>query len=74
MPKSRHRMDQSKINRINQLAKKQKSVGLSESEIAEQESLRKEYIDAFRKNLRATLDNTVIEYPDGTKKKLSEKK
>ena len=63
-------MDQKKISRINELAKKAKAEGLSEAEKAEQQALRKEYIAAFRSNLKATLDNMEIEYPDGSVRRL----
>ena len=45
-----------KIDRINQLAKKKKTEGLSEEEIAEQKKLYREYIDSFKDNLRFQLD------------------
>ena len=53
-------MEQSKIDRINFLAKKSKEEGLTEAEKAEQKELREEYLSAIRKNLRATLDNVEI--------------
>ncbi len=68
-------MDQTKIDRINELARKSKTDGgLTQSEKAEQASLRQEYLAAIRANLTAQLDNTVIQYPDGTRKKLKKKK
>ena len=45
-------MEQSKIDRINALAKKAKTEGLTEAETAERKALREEYIAAYRKNLR----------------------
>ena len=63
-------MTEEKINRINELARKQKTEGLTEAETAEQAILRREYIDSFRKSLEAQLDNTTIVYPDGTRKKV----
>ena len=63
---------QEKIARINALAKKAKSPqGLTEAERAERDALRREYINAFKESLTAQLDNTYIQYPDGTRKKLS---
>lgn len=45
------------IDRINQLARKAKTEeGLTEAEKEEQAVLRKEYVAAFRKNLKAQLD------------------
>lgn len=49
-------MNQSKIDRINELAHKSKEVGLSSEELEEQAKLRREYIDDFKANLRAQLD------------------
>lgn len=43
---------------------------LTAEELADREKLRAEFIAEFRKNFRAQLDNTVIQYPDGTKKSL----
>lgn len=52
------------INRINVLAHKFKTEGLTEDEKIEQQQLRKEYLDAFRKNFKKQLDNIEIEYRD----------
>lgn len=68
-------MEQSKIDRINELARKSKTdAGLTPEEKAEQVSLRQEYLTAIRANLTAQLDHTVIQYPDGTRKKLKKKR
>lgn len=66
-------MDKSKIERINELAKKAKEGTLTEEESSEREVLRKEYVEAFKANLKATLDNTVVIEPDGTKRSLGQK-
>lgn len=63
-------MEQNKLDRINELYNKAKNEPLSETEKEEQQQLRKEYIQLVRKNLRGTLNNTVIQYPDGSKKVL----
>ena len=64
-------MEQAKIDRINQLAKKAKSPGgLTPEETAERSALRQEYIAAYRKNLEEQLDRTVIGEPDGTRRHL----
>ena len=59
-------MTQEKIARINELAKKSKTTGLTEAEKAEQQALRREYIDDMKASLRAQLANTSIQEPDGT--------
>ena len=66
-------MEKEKIDRINFLAKKSKTEGLTEEEKAEQKALRDEYIAGFRANLRGILDNTYIQNPDGTKTKVESK-
>lgn len=63
-----------KIARINELARKAKGEGLTEKEKIEQKALRAEYVQAFRKNLEAQLENTVIVRPDGTKEEIRKKK
>ena len=64
-------MEQVKIDRINELARKSKTeAGLTPEEKEEQAALRPEYVAAVRANLTAQLDSTVIQYPDGTRKKL----
>ena len=59
-------MTNEKIARINELAKKSKTTGLTEAEKAEQQALRREYIDDMTASLRAQLANTSIQEPDGT--------
>ena len=67
-------MDQKKIDRINELARKSKTPeGLTPEEQAERQVLREEYIKAFRANLKQQLDRTVIVEPDGTRHKLARK-
>ena len=63
-------MEQAKIDRINALAKKKRTLGLTDEELAEQKTLHKEYIASYRASLRGILDNTVIERPDGTREAL----
>lgn len=67
-------MTQEKIDRINELARKAKTPeGLTPEETAERDVLRREYIDSFKRSLVGQLDNTYIQYPDGSKKKLGKK-
>ena len=63
-------MEQKKIDRINELARKQKAEGLTEEEKNEQASLRREYIEAYKKNLVAQLENIYMVEPDGSKHKI----
>ena len=67
-------MEQAKLDRINELARKKKASGLTPGEQAEQKALREEYILEFRAGFRGILDNTYIQYPDGTKVKVEQKK
>ena len=80
-------MEQAKIDRINELARKAKSEegltpaemverdeeGLTPAEMVERDLLRQEYIAAYRDNLIAQLENTYIVEPDGTKHKLGKR-
>lgn len=59
-------MDNIKIDRINTLAHKQKSAGLTEEEKKEQAELRKEYLEAVKENLRQSLNNVSIKEADGS--------
>lgn len=61
------------IKRINELAKKQKEVGLTEEEKAEQAILRREYIDSVLGNLRGQLDNTYVQDENGNTTKIGKK-
>ena len=64
-------MEKEKVLRINELARKSKTEeGLTPEEKAEQKQLREEYIIDFRKSMGMILDNTVIQYPDGSRKSL----
>lgn len=58
------------IARINELAKKAKTDGLTDEEIVERDKLRRIYIDSVKASLVGQLDNTYIVSPDGTKRKL----
>lgn len=53
-------MEQSRLDRINELARLKKERELTEEELAEREILRKEYIAEFRKNFRAQLESIEI--------------
>ncbi len=66
-------MEQSRIDRINELARKARETGLTPEETMERNRLRLEYIEAFRKNLTDQLENTYIVEEDGTKHKLKKR-
>ena len=56
-------MDQKKIDRINELARKSKTAqGLTEEEKSEQKILRQEYLESWRLGVQQTLENTYIVY------------
>lgn len=61
------------IARINVLAKKAKTEGLTQEEIVERDKLRRIYIDSVKASLTGQLENTYIVDPDGTKHKLQHK-
>lgn len=66
-------MEQSKIDRINELARKAKNEGLTPAEETERAVLRAEYIAAYRASLRGQLENLVIQTPDGKRTPLKKK-
>ena len=66
-------MEISRIERINELARKSKTVGLTEEEKKEQAALRKEFIAAIKMNVRTQLDNISIQEEDGSITNLGEK-
>ena len=66
-------MTKEQVARINELARKKKTAGLTESELKEQAELRAQYLKDFREGFRQQLDNNYIQYEDGTKVKLQQK-
>lgn len=62
------------IERINFLAKKAKTEGLTDEEKVEQAKLRREYIDSVTGNLRAQLENVYIVDEKGNKVKYDKKR
>lgn len=66
-------MENSKLQRINELARIKKERELTAEETAERDALRKEYLDEWRKSAIEVLENTYIQTPDGKKHKLQRK-
>lgn len=60
-------MDRASIERINCLTAISRQRELTAEEQAERKQLREAYLRAFRSQMRAQLENTVVEYPDGTR-------
>lgn len=66
-------MTQEKIQRINELARKSRDQGLTEEEKAEQQALRREYVEAMKQSLKSQLDASVVIRPDGSSYRLTQK-
>lgn len=71
--KGQETMTEERIARLNELARKSKTIGLTEAEKQEQATLRLEYLAAIRQSLEAQLDNVYIVEADGTQTKLKKK-
>ena len=68
-------MEQKKLDRINELARRVKAgETLTAEELAERDALRREYIDSVKASLTGQLENTYLVEPDGTKHKLPKRK
>lgn len=68
-------MDEIKIQRINELARKSKTPsGLTEQEKAEQKILRQEYIASYKRNLVSHIESIYIVDENGNKHKVEKKK
>ena len=63
-------MENTKLNRINELAALAKQRELTAEELAERDTLRREYIAEWRRGAEQVLENTWIVTPDGKKTKL----
>lgn len=66
-------MEHKQIERINELARKKKTIGLTQEELKEQEELRAQYLREFRANMEATLQAVRVEQADGTYKPLQKR-
>ena len=58
-------LSKEKMARINELAKKAKSTGLTPVEAKEQSKLRSEYLKTFRKSMSDTIEHLKIIDPEG---------
>ena len=65
-------MENTYLERINELAAKAKTVGLTPEEEAERAELRRAYLSEVRSAFRNILDHTSVKYPDGETTPLSE--
>ena len=63
-------MSKTRLERINELARKAKTEGLTPEEIAERDVLRREYVNAVLGNVRAQLDSTYVVDEEGNKRPL----
>ena len=61
------------IKRINELAKKSREEGLTETEKEEQAELRRQYIQKFRQGMENTLQGVYIMDDKGNKRKVEKK-
>ncbi|SDW13505.1 Uncharacterized protein YnzC, UPF0291/DUF896 family [Marinococcus luteus] len=59
-------LSKEKIDRINELAKRQKSSGLTAEEEEEQQALRQEYLSKFRSSFKNQLENVKVVDEEGT--------
>lgn len=66
-------MEHEKIERINELTRLSRERELTHEELVEREALRREYLDGFRQNARAVLENVRLKRPDGTLESLKKK-
>lgn len=66
-------MEHEKIERINELTRLSRERELTHEELVEREALRREYLDGFRQNARAVLENVRLKRPDGTLEPLKKK-
>ena len=60
-------MDDRSILRISELTKLSRERALTEEEMDERHRLRQNYLTSFRSQMRSQLDNTVVQYPDGSR-------
>ena len=66
-------MEHEKIERISELTRLSRERELTHEELVEREALRREYLDGFRQNMQAVLENVRLKRPDGTLEPLKKK-
>ena len=66
-------MEHEKIERISELTRLSRERELTHEELVEREALHREYLDGFRQNARAVLENVRLKRPDGTLEPLKKK-
>ena len=66
-------MEKEQVARINELARKSRTVGLTPAEKEEQQHLRTQYLREFRENMEHTLRRVRVEQSDGTHQPLRKK-
>ena len=65
-------MERANIERLNELTALSRVRELTHEEQKERHERRQTYLQAFKSQMRVQLDNTVVEYPDGTRKAFKE--
>ena len=63
-------MEKEKMERISHLSRKERTNGLTDEEKKEQAALRQEYLEAIRKSLTGTLENTYLVDEKGNQRKV----
>ncbi|MCC5889604.1 MAG: DUF896 family protein [Alkalibacterium sp.] len=58
-------LEKKKLDRINELVRKERNDGLSVEEKEEQKNLREEYIQAFRSGMKNQIEGMKVVDPDG---------
>lgn len=65
-------MEKANIDRINYFTQLSRERELTPEEQAERKRCREAYLKAFRGQMRAQLNQTVVQYPDGSRVPLTE--
>ena len=66
-------MERTKLDRINELARIAKERELTQEELSERDTLRREYVAEWRRGAEQVLENAYIQTPDGKKHKLQKR-